>query len=260
MTFQLLISSLNSDAENLIKTMNVKSDAIVINQCDRDGEEELCIEGNKIKVISRNERGVGRSRNLAIDNSTADIILFSDEDIIYKDGYEEAVLEAFETKKDASVLTFNFDVDERRRTYYNTDSHQITWKNYGRYPAYAIAVRRKDILDKGIKYSELFGGGAKYSNGEDSLFLHDCLKKGLVMYSETALLGMETYRESTWFKGYSDKFFFDRGVLYHFLYGKVAALFGLRFLVKNKSVMLKDISLMKAFSLLRKGIKEGKTL
>lgn len=260
MTFQLLISSLNSEPENLIKTMNVKSDAVVINQCDKDDETALCIDGHNIKVLSRNERGVGLSRNLAIDNSTADILLFSDEDIVYTDGYEEAVLEAFESKKDASVLTFNFDVDERRRTYYNTDSHQITWKNYGRYPAYAIAVRRKDIIDNGIRYSTLFGGGAKYSNGEDSLFLHDCLKKGLLMYSETALLGQETYRESTWFKGYSEKFFFDRGVLYHFLYGKVASVFGLRFLLKNKSTMLKEISLMKAFSLLRKGIKEGKTL
>ena len=34
-----------------------------------------------------------------------------------------------------------------------------------------------------ITFSLLFGGGAKYSNGEDSLFLKDCLKYGLVVYA-----------------------------------------------------------------------------
>jgi len=260
MTFQLLISSLQSEVESLVKEMNINSDAVLVNQCDKDFVEEITYNNHRVKVVSQSDRGVGLSRNTALENSDADIVLFSDEDIVYTDGYEEAVLEAFEKHEDASVLTFNIKVDERRRTYFNEDVHRIKWNNYGRYPAYSIAVRRKDIVDKNIKYSLLFGGGAKYSNGEDSLFLHDCLEKNLVMYSEIAIIGEETYRESTWFKGYTDKFFFDRGVLYHFLYGNKASLIGLRFLLKNKNEMLKDISFGKAFSLLRAGIKEGKSL
>ncbi len=214
----------------------------------------------RVRVLRQSGKGVGRSRNAALANAQADICLFGDEDIVYDDGYEEKVLRAFIRHPEASVITFNVRVDERRRTYWNEKPHRIRWYNYGRYPAYAIAVRRRDIQKNNICYSKLFGGGARYSNGEDSLFLHDCLKAGLVLFAEISVLGEETYRESTWFKGYTDKFFYDRGVLYHFLYGKAAAVFGLRFLLSNRKTMLKEHSLSQAYALLRKGIGKGRTL
>lgn len=260
MTFELLISSLNAEPEKLAERMRIDSDAVMVNQCSENKETEFMYNSNTVKVISRNERGVGLSRNTALRASRADIILFSDEDIVYEKDYKKKVLEAFEKHKDADVITFNFKVDPKRRTYENTEIHRIKWNNYGRYPAYAIAAKRESIMANNISYSTLFGGGAKYSNGEDSLFLHDCLKRGLTMYAETDFLGEETYRESTWFKGYTDKFFFDRGVLYHFLYGPMAYVFGIRFLLKNRRTMLKEKSFFDAAKLLRAGISEGRKI
>lgn len=260
MKFQLLVAAVKADINKLPMTMNISSDAIISNQCGLDEIIDQKFNTHFIKFINNSGIGVGKNRNLALDNSDADICLFSDEDIVYEDDYEKKVLEAFDKHPKASVITFNVLVDERRRTYFNEDVHQIKWNNYGRYPAYAIAIKREDIVKNNIRYSELFGGGAKYSNGEDSLFLHDCLKKGLIMYTDTAVLGAETYRDSTWFKGYTDKYFFDRGVLYHFLYGKMAALMGLRFLIKTNKDYSKDSSILKAYLLLIKGIKEGKSI
>ena len=260
MTFELLVAAVEKDVENLIDEMHINSDAIIVNQSDKDSLSRVVHGEHTITVINSKERGVGLSRNMAIDNATADIVLFSDEDIVYQDNYEKDVLTAFSKYPEASVITFNFDVDIRRRTYTNTTNHVVKWNNYGRYPAYAIAVKRQDILNKKICYSTLFGGGAKYSNGEDSLFLHDCLKAGLKIMAVTTRLGEEKYRESTWFKGYTEKFFFDRGVLYHFLYGNMAGVLGFRFLFNNRKTMCNSISLARAFSLLKKGIREGKTL
>ena len=260
MRFQLLVAAVNAQVDTLIKTMNIKSDAIIANQCKTDLIYDIKSGTNNIIVIESSTVGVGKNRNLALDKSDADICLFSDEDIVYEDDYEAKVLNAFKEHEDASVITFNVIVDERRRTYFNEDVHEIKWNNYGRYPAYAIAIKRQDIVNNNIKYSLLFGGGAKYSNGEDSLFLHDCLKAGLKMYAVTDILGKETYRESTWFKGYTEKYFFDRGVLYHFLYEKLAFLMGLRFLIKTKKDYEKDYSIFKAYGLLLKGVKEGKKI
>lgn len=260
MTFELLTAALEAKVDDLITKMNIDSDAIIVNQCSEDREDELTYRSHRIKVVSQTGRGVGLSRNTALSESKADIVLFSDEDIVYYEDYEAKVLKAFSDHPDAELITFNIKVDPRRKTYENTDVHRITWKNYGRHPAYAIAARRDSLNKYNIRYSILFGGGAKYSNGEDSLFLHDCLKAGMIMYSETALLGEETYRESTWFKGYTDKFFFDRGVLYHFLYGKASYLLGIRFIIKNRKEMLKNRSFFNALGLLFKGIKEGKTV
>ena len=107
-----------------------------------------------------------------------------------------------------------------------------------------------------------WGGGARDSNGEDSLFLHDCLKKGLHIYADTAVLGREVYRESTWFHGYNEKFFADRGVLYHHLYGALAGLSAMRFLVVHgvlkKSGMLAEIPFGQAYGWMREGMRKAK--
>ena len=79
------------------------------------------------------------------------------------------------------------------------------------------------------------------------------------MYAETAELGEEIYRESTWFNGYNEKFFFDRGVLYHHLYGRLAGLFSLRFLYAHRGEMLKEIRLSDAYGMMKRGIREGKS-
>lgn len=260
MTFQYLISAVGKDEKELVEGMHLQSDAVLVNQCDKDGEHSTTYDFGRVDIIEQSGRGVGLSRNTALENAVADICLFSDEDIEYYDNCVTKVTEAFSRHRDAAVIAFNMDVDARRRTYINETERRVGYLNYGRYPAYALAVSRKKINEAGIRFSLLFGGGARYSNGEDSLFLHDCLKKGLKIYAVTECLGRENYRESTWFKGYTDKFFFDRGVLYHFLYGRAAALLGLRFLISNRQTMLKDTTLHKAYGLLKKGIAEGKSI
>lgn len=258
MKLQVLVSAVDQEVNTLAERMNLQTDALIVNQCGEFGYTEYEHRGSRIRCYSLAERGVGLSRNTALMRADGDILLFSDEDIVFEDGYEEKVLRAFEENDRAQVMTFNFTVDERRRTYYNEQKHRIRWYNYGRYPAYAIAVRREALLKANVTYSLLYGGGAKYSNGEDSLFLHDCLKKGLRLYADPSLLGREEYRESTWFSGYHDKFFIDRGVLYHDLYGFMAKLFAVRFLFANRKEMLKEKSFGEAYRLMRNGILTGR--
>ena len=94
-------------------------------------------------------------------------------------------------------------------------------------------------------------------NGEDSLFLHDCLKAGLKIYMTTVGLGHEEAGESTWFKGYNDKFFYDRGVLYRYLYGPMKKPFAMLFLLRHRKKMCTGISMTEAYRLMRKGMAEG---
>lgn len=68
------------------------------------------------------------------------------------------------------MITFNFKVDPSRATYYNEAGRRIRWYNYGRYPTYAVAARLEALRRANVCFSLLYGGGARYSNGEDSLF------------------------------------------------------------------------------------------
>ena len=78
-----MISSVNQNPEELIQKMNIQSEAILVNQCDRNAYEELPANGHKVKVYHFAEKGVGLSRNNALLRATEDIVLFADEDITY---------------------------------------------------------------------------------------------------------------------------------------------------------------------------------
>lgn len=254
---QLLVSAVDKDAAELVQQMHICSDAVIVNQCDGYGYQELSVKGHRIQVFSMAERGVGRSRNTAMLHADADICVFSDEDIVLSEGYEELIDQAYEELPDADMILVNVRVAPSRRTYWNEDIHRINGRNYGRYPAYSITARHEALLRANVHYSLLFGGGARYSNGEDSLFLRDCLRAGLKMYSHTVCIGEEKERESTWFSGYHEKFFRDRGVLYHALYGRLALPLSFRFLWVHRAEMCREIPLRQAYRWMKDGVREA---
>lgn len=260
MALQLLISALNKNPAELIAQMNIQTDAVLVNQCDEDVCREIDYKQNRVTVYSKKERGVGLSRNLCLEKATEEYVLFSDDDIVYDDGYEEKVLGAFEKNDAADVLLFNMRVAPERKTYWNEKEKSVSRLNCGRYPAYSIAAKRESLKKAGVTFSLLFGGGAKYSNGEDSLFLTDCLRRGLRLFTSTEVLGREEAGESTWFHGFTEKFFFDRGVLFAFLYPKTAGLWAFRYVYLKKDVDSSKIGKQKAWKLICDGIREGKKL
>lgn len=259
MKLEFLVSALNQDVHALAERMNLQADSIIINQCSENRFEEFVYRNHRMRCYHLAEKGVGLSRNNALLRASGDICLFADEDIVYEDGAAETVTEAFKTHPEADMLLFNVKVQPSRRTYWTEQFHRVHRYNCGRYPAYSFALRTPVVHGKNLTYSLLFGGGAKYSNGEDSLFIQDCLKAGLKVYAVPDVIGEEVPRPSTWFHGYDGKFFIDRGVLYHVLYGWLAIPMGLRFLLKNRGEMCSgEIGFLRAFQLLKKGIRDAK--
>ena len=255
---QILIAALNENTTTLANRMGLECDAIVINQCNETAESMYHYKGYQINCYHRETRGVGRSRNEAMDHADAELILFSDEDIVYRPGYAREITDCFDRNSQADLLLFNVAQSEGRETYRNTDNGRVRWYNYGRYPAYAIAARRQKLTAAGVRSSLLFGGGAKYATGEDSLFLRDCLQRGLKIYRSVELIGEERSRESTWFEGYTEKFFHDRGVRYHYLYGSMALPFGLRWLHKNRDSFCAERPYAECKRLLKEGIRDAR--
>lgn len=254
MKVQVLASVMNQSMEEIAARMNLNSDAVIINQCDHYGYEEMEFKGHRVRFFSCAERGVGRSRNSAILRADRDICLFSDQDIVYEEGYEKAVVDEFSRNPRADMILFNIEVEKERRTYHIEERKRVRWYNCGRYGAVSFAVRTEKLLQSGVMFSLLFGGGAKYSNGEDSLFLKEFMDRGYRVYTAPVTIGKETAGDSTWFEGYNRKFFYDRGVLYHFLYGHLAVAMALRFLLAHKEKMCREVSAGQAFGWMRDGI------
>lgn len=66
MNLQVLVSTMHQTDRRLLERMNIRSDAIVINQCDHNCIENFTFRGHNILWMSMNERGVGLSRNNAL--------------------------------------------------------------------------------------------------------------------------------------------------------------------------------------------------
>lgn len=256
MKLEMLVSAVDQDVLALADKMNIETDAVIVNQCTSFFYDEYEHRGHRIRCYSFKEKGVGLSRNTALMRAGNDICIFADEDIVYETGYAQKIRDEFTKRKEADVILFNVKVAPSRRTYWNETEKRIRFYNYGRYPAYSIAARTEALHSANISFSLLFGGGARYSNGEDSLFLRDCLKAGLRIYASPIVIGEEIERESTWFHGYNEKFFKDRGVLYRYLYGWLAIPFSLRFLLAHRNEMCRETDIKQAFKWMRKGVRK----
>ena len=80
------------------------------------------------------------------------------------------------------------------------------------------------------------------------------MKKGYQVYTAPVTIGREREGESTWFKSYNKKFFYDRGVLYHFLYGRLAPVMAIRFLLAHRDKLCAQTNIRQALQWMREGI------
>ena len=257
MRVQVLASVMNQNLEEIAGRMRLDSDAVIINQCDRLGYEEKEWDGHVIRFFSFPDRGVGRSRNEAILRADGDICLFSDQDIVYEPDYGRMISEEFEKNPKADMILFNVTIEESRRTYHITKRKRVHWYNCGRYGAVSFAVRWESLLRSGVTFSLLFGGGARYSNGEDSLFLKEFMKKGYRVYTAPVTIAREESGNSTWFSGYHEEFFHDRGVLYHYLYGRLDWIMAIRFLAVHRKKLCTEAGFRQCHRWMREGMRSS---
>lgn len=210
---QVLVATMKQQDLSLAERMNLRADAIIANQHDKSETVEALTEYGKIKMITTPTRGVGLNRNIALTAADADILLFADDDIIYYDNALEEVKRAFSALPDADIIFFGLDMT-RDGKIYERRRHPIKrlhLYNSMRFGGARIAIRRDALMRARLSFSRLFGGGCIYGSGEDSLFIRDCFRAGLRVYSHSVVLGKCAKDSSTWFEGFNEKYIFDKG-------------------------------------------------
>ena len=255
MDIQTLVVTTGQDDLSLLEKMAIQTDAIVGNQCDRD-EILRCRYGKgELLWLSLKERGVGLNRNTVFMRASADICVFADDDMVFHAGYPAVVRELFGKYPEADVILFDLEEAHPRRKKI-TKVTKVGRSNYGRYGAARLALRRERVQMAGVSFHLLFGGGAKYGSGEDSIFLHDCIKKGLkVLAVPVAIATLHDDRPSTWFRGYGEKFYFDKGVLYAQIYGWRAPMIALYNCLRHGKGRYKEWGWKRAYGKMREGIR-----
>lgn len=200
MNFEVLVATMHQSDFSKISEMNISSDVVFANQCDRTAYEELRFDGHTAKMISTETRGVGVNRNLAFDYASGDICLFADDDMRYDDGYESVILNEFAENPKADIIIFNIGTSTpemgRMPTQIKKKKFMHTWSR-NPYGAPRIALRRDAVLKSNIAFSTLFGGGCLFSNGEDSIWLRRMMSSGLKVMLSPKRIGDVSYAVST---------------------------------------------------------------
>ena len=225
MRVEALVATMHQNDYSILDRLNIQSDAVVVNQCDREGKHEFLHNSNKVLWIDTKDRGLSRSRNLALDNATADICVICDEDETLSHGYPQMIIDAFNSIPSADLMVFNIN----RIGWNETEKIFDKPNTIGRFKTYGsvhITFKLKSVKEHLIRFDTRFGAGSgMYSCAEDSIFCMDCHKNKLNMYTYPGVLCDVRCETSTWFTGYNERDFFDVGAYLSVAFPKLKSLF-----------------------------------
>lgn len=253
MTLELLISTMHQNDHTLLEKMKVSSNAVVVNQCDREGRETIDFNGHRVLWIDTTERGLSKSRNMAIANASADICMLSDDDMEYRSDYEATVLDAFD-RLDGDIISFQVCGIEKVFKKYSPVEQKVNFLQSMKIASVEIAFRREAFVKKNIRFDELIGAGTEFLMGEENAMLVQCLKKGLhICYTPKEIADLHI-GDSTWFKGFDEKFFMGKGAGFAAMRTPFTSLLIWQWAIRKRGLYAQSASVGKAI----KGMQAGK--
>ena len=110
MRLQVLAVTMHREDLSIAEQMNMRCDAVVANQADREETITRDTEYGRWHMITTTTRGVGRNRNIGLEAADGDVLLLSDDDVVYRDDMPTEVLRAFAECPQADVMIFGMDM------------------------------------------------------------------------------------------------------------------------------------------------------
>ena len=254
---EVLLSAMHLEDENYIDTLNIHTDCVVINQCDRTCERKTVRETDRgsfnITYVETTERGLSKSRNMALRYATDPVCILCDNDVEYVDDYDRIVEDAFNRYKDADIIVFFVKRPERSAPVFDKPK-RMGYLYVLKIFSPEIAFRKESV--SGIRFNENFGAGAKYFMGEENLFLYECLRQGKKIIYIPRMIGEVRAEESTWFKGYNEDFFVARGANFAALSKWFSVILILQYAVRKRHLYSGNLTMSKALGKMFEGRRE----
>lgn len=178
---EILISTMNRDSLDFLVPMFSSHfsnfSILVINQTNK--EKELTSHYSNVRVINSLEKGLSKSRNLAIKNAVRKILLIADDDIVYHQDFVSKIVNAYNQFPNAAVIKFcavQSDGNLMKKypfcTQKNLDIFSILDTS-----SIEISLNKRIIDIVNIKFDENFGLGSSFEIGEEAAFLSDLKTK-----------------------------------------------------------------------------------
>lgn len=251
MTFEILMSCMNQKDFTLAYQANIHSNILMVNQCDTDKIlQETDGEKHK-KMICSTQRGLSRSRNLALEYAEGDILLFADDDEIFEDEAEKIILDAFHAV-DADIIAFDLHNYPKN---FKREIRKLHLLETLKISSCQIACKREAIERAKLKFDINLGAGTPNGAGEENKFLWDAYKAGLSVFYVPRCIASLREKESTWFSRFDREYFYKRGKVTGYFMGRLWALiYASYFVVFKYRIYKQDCSFKEALIFMLKGI------
>ena len=184
---------------------------VVINQ---SAENHLTSNFENLRVINVNEKGLSKSRNLAIKNASKKICLIADDDVVYFPNFDTEIIKAFNENPWASIITFNHQRIGKNTPHNKSKTvYSHSKKTIENVCSIEIAFQIKDIKENNLIFDENFGLGSRFETAEEYLFLKDAivLKLG-VLFCPSVIVSHPLLTSGD--KQGNDAILFARGALF----------------------------------------------
>ena len=233
---EFLVSTMDLDSYNLHKQMNIDKNVLVINQSNK---MHTNFEDKKkgIKYINVNERGLSKSRNLAIRESAGDICIISDDDVKYIDKAEEIIINEHLINREADLIVFQVERINGREKRFHNEKEKLNFFKALKVSSVEITFKRKSIIEKNIKFNELLGAGADFFMGEENDFMIQCLKHKLVIQYVPIKIAEVDMSDSSWFEDFNEKYFYSRGASYASMFPRLYPIMLAQFFIRKRKLM-----------------------
>lgn len=250
------MSCMHQCDDSLVHRSNLTGDVVVINQCDRDGYQEFFSPTGVIRMFSSTDRGLTKSRNLAIGKSQADVCLLCDDDEVFVADYAPQILEAYTQLPQADLIIFKM---ANRPAAFPDRVMRLRFPQTMKVSSWQISFRRERLLAAGVQFDTLLGAGTRNGAEEELKFLLDCQRAGLVIYYVPTVIASVAQEASTWFGGYDETFFENRGATTRYILGTLpAAVYALYYIIRKRALYQSFLSPRQACRAIFRGIRENK--
>lgn len=204
---------------------------------------------NNLQIYSFSETGISKSRNRNLLKLNEKIGLITDQDIRFKNGFQDIIIEAFEQTPKADIITFQIE-DEKGRPFkkYKNKPFWMNQRDIMKVSSVEIAFRTSSIIENNIKFDEDFGLGSMYPTGEEAIFLSDALHKGLkIKYIPKPIVIHPKGSSGHLFKN-NEKLIAAKGAMLYRIFGinayAVSIIFALKKYRKSSETILNFVRLM----------------
>jgi glycosyltransferase involved in cell wall biosynthesis len=215
---------------------------LIINQVDTD--QYLKSDYKNVKVLNSKEKGLSKSRNLAIKNASKKIALIADDDVVFIESFEEKIIYSYNENPRFSVICFQT-LTKSGKPYskYSKFKNAMKYSDFNKVLSIEVTFLLEDIKNNNCSYNELFGLGAKFEDAETLFFLRRIKYTGLnLLFCPISIVIHESFSSSD--EVNSDRLIYAKMAGFYKRYGGFAYFYLLKylfFLIRKRYVSFHQI-------------------